>query len=113
MATFRRPERLAAAIPALIEQGKQLSSPARILLVDNDPEQSAQDAVRPWLGPTVDYVWEPEPGIAAARNRAIDESAESDLLVFIDDDEIPQPGWLAALVQAWREWGCAAVAGPV
>jgi hypothetical protein len=33
--------------------------------------------------------------------------------VFIDDDELPRPGWLSTLVGAWREWRCAAVTGPV
>ena len=50
----------------------------------------------------VRFVHEPEPGIAAARNRALDESAGADLLVFIDDDERPEPGWLESLVATWR-----------
>ncbi|TFH52723.1 glycosyltransferase [Actinomyces viscosus] len=58
------------------------------------------------------YVHEPEPGIVAGRNRALSEAHGSDALVFIDDDEIPSPGWLAALVSTWRDHGCAAVTGP-
>ena len=58
------------------------------------------------------YVHEPEPGIVAGRNRALSEARGSDALVFIDDDEIPSPGWLKALVSTWRAPGCAAVTGP-
>jgi hypothetical protein len=58
-------------------------------------------------------VHEPRPGISAVRNRALDESADADLLVFIDDDELPGPGWLRALLDAWGRWRCAAVTGPV
>ena len=58
------------------------------------------------------YVHEPEPGIVAGRNRALSQAHGSDALIFIDDDEIPSPGWLKALVSAWRAQGCAAVTGP-
>jgi len=58
------------------------------------------------------YVHEPEPGIVAGRNRALSQARGSDALVFIDDDEIPSPGWLKALVSTWRAQGCAAVTGP-
>ena len=58
------------------------------------------------------YVHEPEPGIVAGRNRALSEAHGSDALIFIDDDEIPSPGWLKALVSTWRAQGCAAVTGP-
>jgi succinoglycan biosynthesis protein ExoM len=61
----------------------------------------------------VAYVVEARPGIAAARNRALAEAADRDLLIFIDDDERPQPGWLAALLGTYRETGSAAVAGAV
>ena len=53
------------------------------------------------------------PGIAAARNRALAEAGAADLLAFIDDDERPDPGWLAALLDTWAGTGAAAVAGPV
>ena len=44
---------------------------------------------------------------------ALDEARSSDLLVFIDDDETPEPGWLGALIRTYDEYGSAAVAGPV
>lgn len=58
------------------------------------------------------HVHEPVPGIVAGRNRALQECAGEDLLVFLDDDELPREGWLRALVTAWREGDCAAVTGP-
>ena len=48
----------------------------------------------------------------AGRNCALSQAHGSDALVFIDDDEIPSPGWLKALVSTWRAQGCAAVTGP-
>ncbi|SDO31244.1 Glycosyltransferase, GT2 family [Nakamurella panacisegetis] len=113
MATYQRVDRLASVLPALTEQASRLAPPARIVVVDNDAGRSAEDAMSSWLGPLVHYVCEPTPGIAAARNRAIDEAVGSDLLVFLDDDEMPCSNWLVELVSAWQRWGCAAVAGPV
>jgi glycosyltransferase involved in cell wall biosynthesis len=58
-------------------------------------------------------VVEATPGIAAARNRALEEAVAADLLVFIDDDERPHEGWLRALLRTHAETGAAAVAGAV
>jgi GT2 family glycosyltransferase len=50
-------------------------------------------------------VVEETPGISSARNRALDEADKllADAVVFLDDDQTIPPGWLAALVGAWRE----------
>lgn len=112
--TYRRPDDLATALPLLVAQaGEQLPGyRVEILVVDNDPDGSARSV--PGLGdPRVRYVVEPEPGIAAARNRVLDEASGSDLLVFIDDDERPHPGWLAHLLGTWHRTGAALVAGAV
>ena len=44
------------------------------------------------------YAHEPSPGIAAARNRALDSAGNAALLLFVDDDGLPAPGWLSAMV---------------
>ena len=116
--TYRRPGDIRAALPLLAEQALSIGSASsvRILVVDNDRDGSARDIVADAARSTtarVDYVREDEPGISAARNRALDEAGEDDLLVFIDDDERPTPGWLDALLATQRSSGCAAVAGPV
>jgi len=113
VATFRRPDCLARILPRLVEQAGQLGAAASVLVVDNDPDGGAAHYVRSIASQTVRYVHEPRPGIAAARNRALDESAAADVVVFIDDDEEPGPRWLQTLVGRWAEWRCAAVTGPV
>jgi len=107
--TYRRPADLAAVLPELVAQVGDVGG--RVLVVDNDPEAGARAAVDSFGAP-VDYVHEPAPGIAAARNRALDE-ADADLLVFVDDDERPRPGWLVALLDTYRDSRPAAVVGPV
>lgn len=38
-----------------------------------------------------------------ARNRALQEAADGDILAFIDDDTVPAPDWLAALARRWEQ----------
>lgn len=113
--TFRR-ERL---LPDLVERlTQELASAAPlpegsgILVVDNDPEASARAVVGELPG--VRYAHEAIPGIAAARQRTLDEVPPHHLLVFIDDDEVPVLGWLGLLLDAWATHGRpAGVAGRV
>ncbi len=114
-ATYRRTELLTALLPRLRDQVAELGPGvrARILIVDNDPAGGAREVVEQGAHPEVVYVHEAEPGISAARNRALAEAAEDDVLLFLDDDEIPGPGWAGALLACWRTYRCTAVAGPV
>lgn len=118
--TYKRPDDIAAALPRIFEQARavsELPTPVDILVVDNDPAASAQEAVLAFANAHPDiailYEHEPSPGISAARNRALDSSEDRDVLVFIDDDERPVGNWLAALLRTYRERRCAAVVGPV
>jgi hypothetical protein len=111
--TYRRTDWLPALLSELAAQAGTIAPRAQVVVVDNDPAGSAADTVGAWAGRGVRYVHEPRPGISAARNRALAEAHDADLLVFIDDDEMPSEHWLARLVDAWSAWGCAAVAGPV
>ena len=114
MPTFRRPEGLARVVPQLLAQARALrGAVARVVVVDNDPDGSARSAAQAWQAEDFRYVHEPRPGIAAARNRALDEAQGAAALVCFDDDEAPLDGWLQALVDGWRDWGSAAVTGPV
>lgn len=113
--TFRRQDDLRSLLPALDEQAAQNPQlDVDVLIVDNDTEPSARPVVDAYTGATtVRYVHETSPGISSARNRAMDESAQRRLLVFIDDDELPRPGWLTALVDTWARTGAGGVTGPV
>lgn len=111
--TFRRPRQLADILPALVEQADNVPDPVEILVVDNDPDGGASATVLGAGDPRIRYVHEVTPGIAAARNRALDEGSEFDVLVFIDDDERPSQNWLAALLATWHDHSATAVTGPV
>jgi GT2 family glycosyltransferase len=110
--TYKRVEQLVPLLAELRDQANAFDGRADILVVDNDPDASARRAANRALTGAGRYVHEPEPGIAAARNRALRE-ADSSLLVFIDDDEVPVAGWLMQLADEYlRSWPVAVV-GPV
>lgn len=116
--TFRRPQLLAEALPAILAHVEAAtdadpSLEAGVLVVDNCPQGSAAGIIARLSDPRVRYVNERVPGISAARNRALDENAATDLLVFIDDDESPQERWLTPLLQTWEQTRAAAVMGRV
>jgi len=112
MLTYRRPLALLRALRAVAEQAIECG--ASVLVIDNDPDASAMRQAAS-IGPIgeVRFVHEPTPGIGAARNRALAECDHANVLVFIDDDELPGPGWLDALLTSWRATGASAVSGPV
>nr|WP_269778553.1 glycosyltransferase [Microlunatus antarcticus] len=112
VATFRRPAALARLLPELVDQVRGLAGAATVVVVDNDPAGGAREQVEAFAGSSVRYVHEPRPGIAAARNRALAEAGDANLLVFVDDDGLPTPGWLGRMVAAWLRWRPAAVSGP-
>lgn len=118
IASFRRPMQLAALIPLILDQfvsvgGHFGGSILQLLIVDNDPAGTAFPACEPYLPRDVQYVLESERGISAARNRALRESLSDDVLIFIDDDETPEPGWLLGLLRTWSDDGADVVSGPV
>jgi succinoglycan biosynthesis protein ExoM len=111
--TYRRPALLERLLPRLVDQAQRQDESVAIVIVDNDPEESARSVVERWADQGVCYLTEPHPGIAAARNRALEWASGAEAIVFLDDDEEPEDEWLASLIAAWRQWGCAAVSGPV
>lgn len=111
--TYRRPQDLQDVVPAVLDQIAGSGLDATLLVIDNDPDGAAMAAALEQPADAVRFVHEPAPGIASARNRALDEADGTDLLVFLDDDERPEPGWLAELVSTWQRTRAAAVVGPV
>lgn len=112
--TFRRPgqlSRLLEVLPSCLSEVPS-SIRAEVLVVDNDPDGSASEVVKE-QGIAARYVVETTPGIAAARNRALNECRGSDFLAFIDDDEVPRPRWLPALIEVAEAAGATAVMGRV
>lgn len=111
--TFRRNEALAALLPQLAVQASSVPESVRIIVVDNDPGGSAQVVVSDFVSDQVSYVWERTPGIAAARNTALEAAVDADLLAFIDDDEVPSQYWLRNLLAVFAQYQSTGVVGNV
>jgi GT2 family glycosyltransferase len=98
--TNRSPDAVAEALEALRGQ-----VPAEALTVvvsgRRDPE----------------FLSEPRPGLSHARNRALAWAAEvgADVLAFVDDDAVVDPGWYDALRARWDEAPdeVACIGGPI
>lgn len=100
--------------PALLEQclralSLQTYPNFDVLVVDNGSTPVAPDVCRRWKATRVPA---PIPGLTRARNIGA-RAARGDLVAFIDDDGVAEPGWLEAMVGDFRDPSIAAVSGRV
>ncbi len=112
--TYNRPDYLAAAVASCIAQ-QGVSVPFEIVVVDNNPEGSARPGVEVMARNSavpIRYVGERRPGISHARNSGVAASAAR-YVVFLDDDEEADPGWLAAHYSTIQQFGADVVFGAV
>lgn len=77
-------------------------NPAEILVVDNAPSGPAARTIVRDEFPAVRYVMEHAPGLDFARNRALRETTR-EIVAFIDDDVVADPGWTAAVQAVFDE----------
>lgn len=112
--TFKRADRLDKLVAALRAQSCPV--PFDILAVNNNSPDNTLEVLKTLQaqpGAPLRVVTETSPGIVPARNRALAETASSDYLVFIDDDELPHAGQLNAAYDALAREGADCAGGPV
>lgn len=92
--TRSRPVELGRLIESLGEQ--DWPQGATLLVVDNDPDGSAQAVVDAMevLPVPIEYVREPRPGYSTVRNRALDAARSADAVCFLDDDAVVPADWI-------------------
>ncbi len=118
--TYERDRQLKALLGGLANL-QPPNADVRIVVVDNNPDGSARSIVdefrTSWqrAGGTwaVEYVAEPDRGIARARNRAVAACDDVDFVAFIDDDEVPEPDWLSRLCEVQASSNADVVVGRV
>lgn len=113
IATFRRPVGLELLLASIQEDTTAIN--ADIVVVDNDPDRSGHSTVKRLNNLSTVYLSEPSPGIAAARNCALEYalSNDYDAIVYVDDDEIVHKGWLGHLLGVADRFEAHVVCGPV
>jgi GT2 family glycosyltransferase len=107
--TWNRPQGLRRALLALAEQAPP-AVPWDVVVVASARDPAAHQAVAGLPYPSaVDLrvVDEAAPGASNARNRGLAEARR--VVAFLDDDCVPEPGWLAAVTEpvlSGRWQGC-------
>jgi GT2 family glycosyltransferase len=95
----------AATLPRTLAALAKLEHPdfaLELLLVDNASNDATPVLMQEFAAKyPARYVSEPKPGRSNALNTGI-QLATGELLVFTDDDVIPDPQWVAAFVDAYR-----------
>jgi len=113
-----RPQGLGALLEALDAQVRENGAAACARIVLNQALDAPYESVlRAAAGRALPVAWRlcEEPGIPAARNALVawllEEGAPA--CVFLDDDELPSPGWLARLLALQAQHPGAILTGPV
>ena len=104
--TRDRPQLLENCLVALV---RQTHPNFDILIVDNARLPQVRDICRRH---GVEYCHEPVPGLSRARNTGA-RVARGAIVAYIDDDAIPNPDWLSALVRDFENPAVAAVTGQI
>jgi glycosyltransferase involved in cell wall biosynthesis len=97
--TRDRPEELRRALESL---ARQEPPPFEVLVIDNAPRDGRTRELVENDFPAFRYLEEPVPGLDFARNRAL-SAALGDVVAFLDDDAVAEPGWSAALLAPFHE----------
>lgn len=99
--TYNRAHLLDDLLAAL--EAELAGADAEIVVVDNASTDGTEAVVRAAaVTVPLQYVLEPRLGLSHARNRGVVEST-GEIVVFIDDDALPAPGWLAAHLRPYAD----------
>jgi GT2 family glycosyltransferase len=108
IATKGRPDDLAQTLASLSEARPR---PHEVLVVDGDPDHSAESVSNGTSLPGLIYVPGPA-GLTLQRNVGL-RTATGDVVVFLDDDVEIEPGLFAALASAYGDSGVVGATGRV
>ena len=115
--TFNRPGRLLLAVRSVFAQTLGMNNRFAVVIVDNSPNASAAEVIETLQAEcpnnvTLTALNEPKPGVANARNAAM-AAVETDLVVFLDDDQTAPADWLERLLSTYKEFPATVVFGAV
>ena len=110
--TYNRAESLMDTLAALKAQQTAPGRTWEVLIVDNNSKDHTRDVAaavqREW--PRLRYEFEGEQGLSHARNHGI-QATQSKVLLFTDDDVIPEPDWLETTMSGLEKYGADACGG--
>lgn len=110
--TFNRAKSLRDTLRALKAQQPVAGGEWEVIVVDNNSKDDTQQVIaefqRKW--PLLRYEFEGKQGLSHARNRGI-ATALGDILLFTDDDVLPEPDWLEATLSGLEKYNADACGG--
>jgi glycosyltransferase involved in cell wall biosynthesis len=111
--TYNGATRIGDVLLALANQ-PQPSATWEVLVIDNastdDTGSVSEQIIREKLGGRGRVVREPQPGLSHARARATRE-AKGGIVCFLDDDNLPAPDFIAAVIRAFADHPQAGIIG--
>jgi succinoglycan biosynthesis protein ExoM len=114
--TYKRPRSLARLLDAVA--ALQTDADVRVLVADNDAETHAGfdlcNALSSYRWPLTAVIAH-QRGIAQVRNNLIENALKTDahFIAMIDDDEWPQPDWIAQFLKAVHDTGADVLQGSI
>jgi len=116
ISTYNRASLLRSAVSSVLNQDFDRQR-YEIIVVDNNSTDATRSVVEELINANpqarITYLFEKEQGLSAARNAGA-RAAEGEILAFIDDDSEAEPGWLAALQEAYlTDESAASVGGKI
>jgi glycosyltransferase involved in cell wall biosynthesis len=113
--TYNRAGALAACLNSLGEANLRGGGERELLIVDNNSTDRTRDVVHEFAKSAsirVQYIFEPEQGSSAARNRGL-AATRGDLIAITDDDCIVDASWFQEIEKAFSDVAVDMVGGRV
>jgi len=99
--TFNRATSLRKTLASFAACRRPEGTEWELLVMDNASTDHTRTVVREFeTALPLRYIHESTQGLSYARNRAVAETAGSEILLFTDDDVRVEPGWIAAFAAA-------------
>ena len=113
--TYNRCESLKRTLQSLLNMFNPEGVSWEVIVVDNNSRDNTRtfcEEYKKAAGWDLKYVFEERQGLSHARNQGI-ETAQGEILAFLDDDVIVERYWLANIHKAFAENRVAAVGGKI
>jgi succinoglycan biosynthesis protein ExoM len=112
--SYDRVHLLKRTLEALFAPGAADGVKAEVIIVDNHQDRLAErlvESLKAKAGMPLSYYSDARRNVSIVRNIGI-KAAKGTYVAFIDDDEAPEAGWLAALYNCLERTGADAAFGP-
>lgn len=110
--TYQRAASLADTLAALKRLRIAPGRSVEVIVVDNNSSDATRGTVEALIAgwPALRYEFEAEQGLSHARNHGI-AAARGEIILFTDDDVLPEPDWLEVTVAGLERYGADACGG--